>query len=149
MVIVVDNMKEENRAIYILVYFFEFISGIIGYFFAGENERLRFHSKQAMILGVISFIISFIPIVSVLTVFIWLYGLYLGIKAYKGKDVGLPIITSKIEEEAVESEHTSRKKVTHSKVAESTGEHIKALKLRYAKGEITKKEYNKIKKDLE
>lgn len=153
-------MAEENKVIYILTYFFALISGIIVYLIAGDNERLKFHAKQAIILGVIIVIVGFIPILSIISLLLWLYGIYIGYKAYKGEDIGLPFITSsgEVPQEGQPAEHP--KHTTHAKAAKTTkavketkvtedDDALKALKFRYAQGKITKKQFDQMKKDLE
>jgi uncharacterized membrane protein len=154
-----EEKKKENKTIlYIIAYSFEWLSGIIVYFLSKENSRLKKHAFQAIVLGVISFILSFIssllllPILSaVINVCIWFYGLYVGFKAYGGIDVEIPILTEALnnkEKPRVEEVKKELKSIKTSNQKEE-GDALKALKLRYAKGEITKKKYNEMKKELE
>jgi len=83
----------DGKGVYILTYFFTWLSGLIVFFTAGQNNRLKMHGAQAIILGVIAFILAFIPFVgSFIAFLIWLYGMYIGYMAYKGTDVMVPAI---------------------------------------------------------
>lgn len=82
-----------DRLVYILTYFFTWISGLIVYFTLGQkNKRMKFHSLQAILIGVVGFVIAFIPFIGLLGIILWLYGLYVGYMAYTGKDVSIPVL---------------------------------------------------------
>jgi uncharacterized membrane protein len=91
--------KTNDNILYIIAYLFTIISGIIIYFlFSNKNKRMKMHSEQAIILGVIMLvadaILFLIPYIdSIVVLLIWLYGLYIGIEAYSGKDIDIPYIT--------------------------------------------------------
>ncbi len=91
--------QKEDQILYIVAYVFTIISGAIIYLFFSEgNKRLKLHSEQAIILGIIILVIDailfLVPyIASLLGLLIWLYGLYVGFKAYNGVDVKIPYIT--------------------------------------------------------
>ena len=137
-------MEEENKLVYIVAYLFALLSGIIVYLIAGQNKRLKFHARQAIVLGIIIFVIGFIPIVSLLTIVIWIYGVYIGVQAYYGKNISVPFM-SKFEEKPAKT-HGKAKRTSSSS---EDNDALKALKLRYASGKITKKQYMKMKKDIE
>lgn len=148
-------MVDRKRPIYILIYFFELLSGVIVYLISGNDQRAKFHSKQAIILGLVTFILGFIPIVSILNIFIWIYGLYIGIKAYNGIDIALPMMKvpnyskpSTDAKQEVGSTRTLKTKKTQ-KTIKKESKALSVLKLRYANGKITKKQYLRMKKDLE
>ncbi|MGC8586861.1 MAG: DUF4870 domain-containing protein [Candidatus Micrarchaeia archaeon] len=86
----------DGEGIYIITYFFAWLSGLIVFFTAGQNKRLKMHGAQAIILGgVIGVILvmAFIPFIGILIAFlIWIYGMYIGYMAYKGTDVMVPEI---------------------------------------------------------
>ncbi|MCL5679900.1 MAG: hypothetical protein M1465_00975 [Candidatus Marsarchaeota archaeon] len=90
---------KDDNILYILAYLFTIISGIIIYFmFSKNNKRMKMHSEQAIILGVIMLVVDailfLVPYIdSVIVLLIWLYGLYIGVEAYQGKDVSIPYIT--------------------------------------------------------
>ena len=62
-----------------------------------KNNRIKFHSLQAIFLGitaiVLDLILFFVPFLGPFLVFlIWVYGMYIAIKAYNGEDVKAPVI---------------------------------------------------------
>ncbi len=86
-----------EREWYIFAYLLEFISGIVIYFTKGqEDKRLLFHSVQAIIIGIIVLVLSAIifPIAWLIAVLGWVYCMYIGIEAYNGRDVDVPIISN-------------------------------------------------------
>ena len=89
--------RPANDFNYILVYLLEWLTGII-YFFARGNKdkRMKLHALQAIMLGVIGIVLSvfsFIDFVWVLSLLVWLFGMYVGYEASTGKDVDIPVIT--------------------------------------------------------
>ncbi|MDE1860522.1 MAG: hypothetical protein KGH72_02275 [Candidatus Micrarchaeota archaeon] len=95
-----DDKKDGSKTatgkdiIYIFTYLLSWLSGIVVYVIAKEGEkRKRFHALQAIILGIVGTILSFIPVVGwLVAAVIWVYGLYIGIEAYGGKDMAAPAI---------------------------------------------------------
>lgn len=88
-----QSSSKSGDAVYILAYILSFISGIIVYAIAQSDARKRFHGLQAIVLGVVGFILSFIPFVGgIIALLIWLYGLYIGIEGYNGNDVLVPAL---------------------------------------------------------
>ena len=91
-----ENAAKENGGLLCLVsYILLWLTGIIVYVTEGQKDkRVKFHSLQAIFLGVITFIISLIPIpfLWILTALLWLYGIYVGVKAYGGVDVEIPVL---------------------------------------------------------
>ena len=100
-------MSEERKdgIIFIFCYLLTWLSGIIVYVMYGsENKDLRFHSVQAILLGVVIFVIGLIPsifplvlhsvswILELVVIILWLYGIYVGYRAYKGFDITMPVI---------------------------------------------------------
>ncbi len=140
-----------------LAYLLLWITGVIVYFTKGRDDpRTKFHSIQAILLGLVSAIISIISgligllaITWVINFLIWLYGLYIGFKAYNGADVAIPFISEYSQVHSDYEIKTEKKSIHKEHSKASVDDPIKALKLRYANGEITKKEYLKMKKDLE
>ena len=60
----------------------------------GTDKRKKQHSIQAIILGIIAVILTFIPFIGwVVDVLIWLYGLYVGYMASQGTDMDIPMVT--------------------------------------------------------
>ena len=81
---------------YVLIYLFTWFTGLIFYFISGHDDRKRKNAVQAIILGVISVVISFIPHLSEVAFFIWIYGLYVGYRAAINRDVLIPYISESI-----------------------------------------------------
>ncbi len=90
--------EEVGNPIYLFAYLLGWISGIIVYVTEGQrSERVKFHALQAIFLGFAAMIIGIIfsPIFHlgfVLAFLLWLYGMYVGYRAYRGADVEIPII---------------------------------------------------------
>lgn len=102
--IIFDKMagkKDDVRVLYILAYLLEWLSGIIIFFaFGKDDKKIRKHSLQAILLGIISIItVSFFSIIglqlfgSAIALLIWLYGMYVGFEAYQGKEISIPFIS--------------------------------------------------------
>ncbi len=90
--------KEKGNIMYIFTYILTWISGIIVYITEGQNnKRLKFHTLQAIFLGVTAMILDlilfFIPYLGPLLFFlIWVYGMYIAVKAYNGEDIKAPVL---------------------------------------------------------
>ncbi|MCL5016651.1 MAG: hypothetical protein M1441_00730 [Candidatus Parvarchaeota archaeon] len=90
--------KNKGDIIYIFTYLLSWLSGIIVFVTKGQDDkRMKFHSLQAIFLGIIAivleFVLFFIPSLgSVLAFLIWLYGMYIAVKAYEGEDIKVPVI---------------------------------------------------------
>ena len=98
----VDMDSNERRLLLVFAYLLTWLSGVIVFVINGDRDQnLRFHSLQAIFLGIFITIIwigSFLLIPSVriidyLVVFLlYLYGLYVGIQAYSGRSISIPVI---------------------------------------------------------
>jgi len=90
--------KEKGNIIYIFTYILTWITGLIIFLTEGQkNNRIKFHSLQAIFLGitaiVLDLILFFVPFLGPFLVFlIWVYGMYIAVKAYNGEDVKAPVI---------------------------------------------------------
>ncbi|MGC9144762.1 MAG: DUF4870 domain-containing protein [Nitrososphaeria archaeon] len=90
--------KERGNIIYIFTYLLTWITGLIIFLTEGQkNNRMKFHSLQAIFLGitaiVLDLILFFVPFLGPFLVFlIWVYGMYIAVKAYNGEDVKAPVI---------------------------------------------------------
>ncbi len=99
----VNTQKSDDNLAYLLAYLFEWLTGVIIYATASPSDkRLRMHALQAIALGIISIVASFIldfiflPIAGLVVFLIWLYGMYIGYEAYKGIDIKIPVISDYI-----------------------------------------------------
>jgi uncharacterized membrane protein len=83
-----------NAILYIFAYLLTWLSGILMYITVGQTDkRMKFHALQAILLGVVLFIIGWIPILGwIIELLGWLYGLYIGYMAYTGTDIEMPVI---------------------------------------------------------
>ncbi|MGC8483882.1 MAG: DUF4870 domain-containing protein [Thermodesulfobium sp.] len=83
---------------YIFTYLLSWLSGIIVFVTEGQNDkRMKFHSLQAIFLGIVAivldFVFFFVPFLGpVLAFIIWVYGMYIAVKAYEGEDIKVPVI---------------------------------------------------------
>jgi len=80
---------------YIIIYFLEWLTGILFFVIAGRDRRKKIHSIQAIVLGIIAVVIAFIPIgiiAFIIDILIWLFGIYIGYMASTGVDVEIPVI---------------------------------------------------------
>ncbi|MHB8371397.1 MAG: hypothetical protein ACYDAO_00165 [Thermoplasmataceae archaeon] len=95
-------MENKGEIMFIFAYLLTWLSGIIVYvLYADKDKDLRFHSIQAILLGIVIFIIEGISffifftariIVNIVILLLWLYGLYVGYKAYEGVSIKMPVI---------------------------------------------------------
>jgi len=90
--------KERGNIIYIFTYILTWITGLIIFLTEGQkNNIIKFHSLQAIFLGitaiVLDLILFFVPFLGPFLVFlIWVYGMYIAVKAYNGEDVKAPVV---------------------------------------------------------
>jgi uncharacterized membrane protein len=91
-----DAKKSENKGwLYVLIYLFTWLTGLIFYLTEKEDKKVRFHAMQAILLGIVMVICSFfffllIPVI--LAPILWLYGLYIGYKESQGETVRIPYL---------------------------------------------------------
>lgn len=98
--------KEDNAPWFIIAYVIPILTGIIVLFLKGDDDkRLKLHSIQAILLGIafvvlwiifgaLTFFLFFLWVfTSLILLLIWLYGLYVGLEAYRGRDMVIPKIT--------------------------------------------------------
>jgi uncharacterized membrane protein len=153
-----SKVSSDNKDIaYFLTYLLLWITGLIVYFTkAHDDKKAKFHAIQAILLGLISAIISiiilpFLPVIWILSFLIWIYGLYIGYLAYNGKPANIPYISGFAQSHSDYNNtiSTTSSKTKHQELTKSSTEALEALKLRYVKGELSKKKYNEMKKELE
>jgi uncharacterized membrane protein len=92
-----DSKKTDDKSwVYLAIYVFGMLGGIIGYITAEKDDKkVRFHSLQAIFLGIVMMVcwfLFFLIIPLFLVPIIWLYGLYVGYKAYTGETVRIPYL---------------------------------------------------------
>jgi uncharacterized membrane protein len=91
--------KPEKDALYIFTYLLTIVSGLIVFVtVAQKSTRAKFHAIQAILLGVVMIIVGivggiiFAPAAGLLNFLIWLYGIYIGYRAYEGEDIEVPVL---------------------------------------------------------
>lgn len=89
-----------DPAYFIITYLFSLISGILMLLLYGSlDRRLKLHSLQAIMLGIVSVVAASLfgvifPILRMLLgTLVWVYGMYIGLEAYAGTDIDIPIIS--------------------------------------------------------
>lgn len=96
-----QDKGRDEKALFIIAYFLEIITGIIILFLkGGQDKRLGFHSMQSIFLGAFSVVIAILfgifmlqYVATAINLLIWLYGMYVGLEAYGGRDIKIPIIS--------------------------------------------------------
>ncbi len=84
---------------YIVIYVLSWITGIIFFIIGGNDKRKRLHSIQAILLGLIGWIIAWVfgiflwGLGDLILLIVWLYGLYIGYQASEGTDMDIPVIS--------------------------------------------------------
>jgi Predicted membrane protein len=90
--------KEKGNIIYIFTYILTWITGLIIFLTEWQkNSRIKFHSLQAVFLGITAIVLDlmlfFVPFLGpFLSFLIWVYGMYIAVKAYNGEDIKAPVI---------------------------------------------------------
>lgn len=90
------------KTMMLVAYIFHWLTGLIVYFVAGkENDEVRFHAVQAILLGIAMMVLWILGAITLigwiitypLSLLLWLYGIYVGYTAYsKGERMLIPFI---------------------------------------------------------
>lgn len=93
----------DENTFFIIIYLIPLVTGLVILLLKGnEDKRIRLHAIQSIILGIVFIVIWIIfgffgtillLLVNVLDLLVWLYGIYVGLRAYGGVDTEIPIIT--------------------------------------------------------
>ncbi len=86
------KQANDTGLVYVLIYFFTWLTGIIFFVIEKDNKKVRFHALQAIFLGIIMVVLSFTLILGIVSVLLWIYGLYIGFKQYQGETVRVPYL---------------------------------------------------------
>ncbi len=87
------NAQSDANLLYLLTYVLLWLTGILVYITEGQKDkRAKFHALQAIFLGVVVTILGYIPIIRILALVLWIYGIYIGIRAYQGTDISIPVL---------------------------------------------------------
>jgi uncharacterized membrane protein len=90
-----DTKKSGDGLIYVLIYFFTWLSGLIFYLIEKDNKKVRFHAMQAILLGIVMVVCSFLFFLilpPLLAILLWFYGLYVGYKESQGETIRIPYL---------------------------------------------------------
>jgi uncharacterized membrane protein len=88
-----DAKKSENKGwLYVLIYLFTWLTGLIFYLIEKDDKKVRFHAMQAILLGVVMFVLSLTLILSIVSILLWIYGLYIGFKEMNGETIRVPYL---------------------------------------------------------
>ncbi len=94
-----DEITSDDKLWALLIYVLSPLVPIIILFLEDKKNRpfIREHNMQALILGlaniILGFVLSFTVILACVPLLVWIYMIYLGIQAYQGKSVTIPLIT--------------------------------------------------------
>lgn len=83
-----DNMGKEESKLLVLLGYVIWIVAIVLYLVRKKSLKdfEKFHYLQATLIGIVGFILSFIPILGVIVgLVIWLYSVYIGVKVYMAR----------------------------------------------------------------
>lgn len=89
-------MNEKTKQI--LAYIFAPIGGLIFFLLKDSSKETKYHSAQSMVIGGLSFILSFIPFLNYFVGIAWIIFVILGIiKAVNEEDPKLPGISNLVD----------------------------------------------------
>ncbi|HEY58843.1 MAG TPA: DUF4870 domain-containing protein [Anaerolineae bacterium] len=100
-----DEPSSDDRLWALLAYILSPIVPIIALLMEEKKSRpyIRFHSVQALVLGVINIVLSLALsatiVLACIPLFIWLYMIYLGVLAYQSKPFTVPFLTDFIQKQ--------------------------------------------------
>lgn len=89
----VPNMEisDDDKLWALLAYLFPPLLGIILLLLDDKKTRpfIKYNAVNSIMLGVVSMVLSFLCV----GILLWFYSIYLGIKAYQGEMVTVPVLT--------------------------------------------------------
>jgi uncharacterized membrane protein len=91
----VPHPEVDDNILYVFAYLLTWLSGLLLFITVGQkNKRIRFHAIQAILLGIVVFVLAWIPLPFfwLIAVVVWLYGMYIGFIGYQGRDISMPVI---------------------------------------------------------
>ncbi len=85
------GLTQDDKLWALLSYIFMPLIGIVVLLMEDKKNRpfLKYHAIVSIILGILTIVLSGVCI----GVLFWFYGIYIGIKAYQGETVTVPVIT--------------------------------------------------------
>lgn len=86
-----SDVTDDDKLWSLLAYIFSPLIGIVVLLLEEKKDRpfLRYNAIQSVMLGVVSFLLSFLCV----GILLYIYSIVLGIKAYKGEIVEIPVLT--------------------------------------------------------
>lgn len=79
-----------------VAYVLGWLTGLIVFLMAKDNKELKFHGMQSILLNVATIIVGMVLSVVLIGIIVfplgWIYGLYIGWKAYNGEKVLVPYL---------------------------------------------------------
>jgi uncharacterized membrane protein len=94
------EVTSDDKLWALLTYVFSPLVPIIIYLMEDKKNRpfIKAHNAQALVLGLVNIVLSVVLgwtlILSCVPLLVWFYLVYLGIQAYGGKYVEIPVITN-------------------------------------------------------
>ncbi len=87
---------DDDKLWSLLAFVFTPLVSIIIMFMDDKKDRpfIKANSMQALVLGVLIIVLSFIPAIGCIVPIVWIYSVYQGIQAYNGKIADIPGITN-------------------------------------------------------
>ncbi|NYZ76680.1 hypothetical protein H0N98_05540 [Candidatus Micrarchaeota archaeon] len=86
------KQSDDKGLLYVLIYFFTWLTGIIFFVIEKDNKKVRFHALQAIFLGIVMMVLSMTLILSIVSLLLWIYGLYIGFKQSQGETIRVPYL---------------------------------------------------------
>lgn len=95
------NSTDDDRLWATLAYVFPIIVPIIVLLMEDKKARpyIKFHSVQALVLGVAGIILAATVIGSCITLIIFGFRIYWAVKAYNGEEFEIPMVTNFVKEQ--------------------------------------------------
>jgi len=94
-----SDVTSEDRLWVLLCFLFTPLFPVITLFLEDKKERafIKYHNAPTLILGIVEIIVvgilSFVPVVNCFTPLIWIINVVYAVKANKGENVNIPVIT--------------------------------------------------------
>ncbi|MCL4871791.1 MAG: hypothetical protein KJ063_22765 [Anaerolineae bacterium] len=87
----VSEINDSDKLWALLSMIFMPLVGIIALLMEDKKSRpfIKYYAVQSIILGILFFILSGVCV----GILVWVYGIYIGVKAYGGEYVTIPVIT--------------------------------------------------------
>ncbi|MEM3030230.1 MAG: hypothetical protein QXH27_00705 [Candidatus Micrarchaeia archaeon] len=84
------------RTMSFVAYILGWLTGLIVFLIAKDNEELKFHGMQSILLNVATIVVGMVLSIVLIGILVfplgWLYGIYIGYKAYQGERVLVPVL---------------------------------------------------------